>query len=217
LHLGDEALKGIDELLVDGGWRKGGSDGPGYVKSGPGDIRYQVSLNATVRAGTVSFHPSLGVRSNGVGDLYEVFLGRRALGDSYGVCSVGLSLYGFLEKKSPGPISHERWLIGSREDCLEKLKVLGSDIESTGEFFSGFENLEDMLIFLEGADRGVHELRHLAIIQALCGRVGDAISTMRDVLVMTESQPPFVASQGRIFFESFIDYFSIDSDIFKDY
>ncbi|MBB6120600.1 hypothetical protein [Nocardiopsis algeriensis] len=203
-------MEKVDRCLVQGGWEKEGDDGPSYVKNGPGGAVYSLGLCVSLRESWVLFLPALGVAFPEVGNLYDQFFGsssRRS--DGGGSPSVASSLVEILGSKPSAPISHDRWMIWKGENFSPKVDLLCADIEfAETRFLAKFRNIDDVANFLEGMELDFSQNCHLALIQALQGRMGEAVVSLGDCVRKLEDSP-LVAEQAWRFIDSFIEYFSV--------
>ena len=185
---------------------------------GVGDVFWQFGLNAS-GDGPVSFQPSVGVRHPETSQLYVKFRGLPPEPEvSFGVCSVGRGLADLLGRDGQRVAPSLRWRLSEESDVARVADLMVSDLLGDGlPFLRTLSSAVDVFLHLENDQFRYQALDgHLAIVAALLGRQGPALSALRSYAGEASRQHDPARSHTWNFVSSYVAHFGIGDELIPD-
>jgi hypothetical protein len=175
-------------------------------------IALLVGVGATVRAGDMSFSPSIGVQHNGTSRLVAEFLGRQP-GAGQNLSSTGVVLAEVLNKHGIPMAPYRRWRITSPQEAQSLAEVIYADVIQYGvPEFSEIRSLDELIDRLQAQKRYQALSGHLAVACGIAGRRGQAESSLREYADASRGQQGPMLQQSQGFLARFAEHFGFGSE-----
>jgi hypothetical protein len=212
----DLCVSELAELLAPVGWARVSRRHDVFRFPATGALVWQLAANGTIdrRSGSVSFLPALGVRHPEAVDLEGAFLG---LSKSSGRFAATIGC-GLMELLPPdGRKVSERWRVSEAGKVKQVMAIIYEDFFRYGlPYYQKFETVDSLIEYLTGCSRSQDQDAKLAILNALCGRTEEALSSLAAYAAVTKGQSPPISVQSWRFMESFVERFGLGRSLLSN-
>ncbi|MEN3611522.1 hypothetical protein AAH979_18410 [Plantactinospora sp. ZYX-F-223] len=175
-----------------------------FSKQIHGDIHAELGLDIIGKDFGLSLNPVLSVRHTGVSNLVAQFYGF-----DRGPSAVGASLSDILRAAGQG--SGILWTVEERSEVPAAVAKILSDVHQYGSsFYSRHSSIADLIKALEAAAITSLNSAQLAVSYMVAGQIPEALSILRRLEHLSETQPALLARQTVRFVSSFREHFNVE-------